>query len=78
MGGDCAGVVELEHGFVRGRRDGADGHMGEEEGDEVSEGFRGQVSEEALLHVAWDMVGMEFSEVRLRLRLWIGRAQRGG
>ena len=78
MGGDGAGVVELEHGFVRGRRDGADGHLGEEEGDEVSEGFRGQVSEEAVLHVAWDMVGMEFGGVRLRLRLWTRRAQSGG
>ena len=78
MGGDGAGVVELEHGFVRRRRDGADGHLGEEEGDEVSEGFRGQVSEEAVLHVAWDMVGMEFGGARLRLRLWTRRAQSWG
>ena len=77
VGGDSAGVVELEHGFFRGRRDGADGRLGEEEGDEVSEGFRGQVSEEAVLHIAWDMVGMEFGGARLRLRLWTGRAQSG-
>ena len=69
VGGDGAGVVELEHGSVRGRRDGADGHLGEEEGDEVSEGFRGQVSEEAVLHVAWDMVGMRLGRKRLGLRL---------
>ena len=78
VGGDGAGVVELEHGFVRGRRDGADGRLGEEEGDEVSERFRGQVSEEAVLHVAWDMVGMECGGARLRLRLWTGRAQSEG
>ena len=58
VGGDGAGVVELEHGFVRGRRGGADGRLGEEEGDEISEGFWGQVSEEAVQRIAWDMVGM--------------------
>ena len=69
MGGDGARVVELEHGFVRGRGDGPDGRLGEEEGNEVPEGFWGQVSEEAVLHVAWDMVGMGLGRARLRLRL---------
>lgn len=56
MDGDRAGVVELEHGFVRRGGDGADGCLGQEERDEVSKGFWGQVSEEAVLHVAWDLV----------------------
>lgn len=58
MDGHRAGVVELEHGLVRRGGDGADGCLGQEERDEVSEGFRGEVSEEAVLHVAGDLVGV--------------------
>ena len=58
VGRDSAGVVELEYGFVRRCRDRADGSLGEEEGDEVQEGFWGKVSKEAVQHVAWDLVGM--------------------
>lgn len=58
MDGHRAGVVELEHGSVRRGGDGADGRLGQEERDEVSEGFWGQVSEEAVLHAAGDLVGV--------------------
>ena len=57
VGGDRARVVELEHGPLRARGGHADGHLGEEEGGEVQEGVWGQVSEEAVQHVAWDLVG---------------------
>ena len=59
VGGDSAGVVELEYGPVRRRGGCADGRLGKEEGDEVQEGFWGQISEEAVQHVAWDLVGMD-------------------
>ena len=48
VGGDSAGVVELEHGPFHGGGDCADERLGEEEGDEVQEGFWGQISEEAV------------------------------
>ena len=71
MGWDRAGVVELEHGVLCCSGDGADGRVGEEEGGEVSEGFWGEVSEKAVQHVAWDLVGMdeagELTMVGLRL-----------
>ena len=58
VGGDSPGVVELEHGSVCRGSGCADGHLGEEEGVEVQEGFRRQISEEAVQYAAWDLVGM--------------------
>ncbi len=58
VGGHSAGVVELEYGFVRSGRDGADGSVGEEEGDEIQEGFWGEIPEKEVHYVAWDLVGM--------------------
>lgn len=59
---DRAGVVELEYGSVRSSSGCADGRLGEEEGDEVQEGFWGEIPKEAVLDVAWDLVGMGLRE----------------
>lgn len=58
VGRDSAGVVELEYGSVRSSRNGADGSVGEEERDEVQEGFWGELPEKAVQHVAWNLVGI--------------------
>lgn len=55
---DRAGVLELEHSSVCSSSSCTDGRLGEEERDEVQEGFWREVSEEAVLDVAWDLVGM--------------------
>ncbi len=58
VGGDRAGVVELEYGSVRSGRDGADGGVGEEEGNAIQEGFWGEIPEKEVQYVAWDLVGV--------------------
>ena len=62
VGGNSAGVVELEYGSVRSGRHSADGSVGEEERDEVQEGFWGEIPEKAVQHVAWDLVGIALGE----------------
>lgn len=62
MAWDRARVLELEYGSIRGSSICADGRLGEEEGDEVQEGFWGEIPKEAVLDVAWDLVGMGVRE----------------
>lgn len=76
MGGNSASIVELEYGFIRSSSGCADGCLGEEERDEVQKGFWGKVSEEAVQHVAWDLVGMGLGEYDYRLSLVAGRVRR--
>lgn len=58
MDWDRAGVVELEYGSIRSSSRCTDGPLGEEERGEVQKGFWGKISEEAVLYVAWDLVGV--------------------
>lgn len=79
VGRDSAGIVELEYGPVRRGGGRADGRLGKEEGDEVPEGFWGEVSEEAVQHVAWDLVGMDGSGVAYLIGVeagFVGRPRR--
>lgn len=54
--------MELEYRFLRSSSGRTDGRLGEEERVEVQKGFWGQISKEAVQHVAWDLVGMEYGQ----------------
>ena len=65
MAWDCNGNLELEHRAVYGGGISADGELGMEEGEEVSEGVWGKVQKEEVRDVARYILGFIRDEVEL-------------
>ncbi len=56
MGGNCPDQLELKHIGLCNSGDWTDGVVGEQEGDEVQEGFWREVPKEAIYDDSWDLV----------------------